>query len=307
MTTRTLEPDAVVSFLRARFADVADVALLKGGGWSSAFGFRANDRQLVVRFGQHPQDYAKDGVAARWAGPNLPCPAFIGMGDAFGGAYAVSERLDGESLDAISAQRMPAVMAALFDVLAAIRDIELPGVGYGIWLAPNCEAPFASWREYLLSIRERDEQRLTDWRRRLAEHRGARAVFDRGCKVLERVVAGCPNVRKVVHNDLLNNMLVASDDRISALFDWGNALAGDPLYDVVWLSCAHRWYPGIERAQVLRLAEARFAREPNFAARIQCYELHLALDSMQYLAYAGRSDELDASVQWTTELLERLT
>ena len=303
---RIPELNEVQSFLLERFANAADVTMLKRGGWSSAFGFRVHDRPLVIRFGQHREDYEKDRIAADWATTNLPIPAMIEMGSAFDGAYAISVRHYGDPLDAIPTERMPAVIEALFKLLERVRDIELKGTGYGIWLAPSCDAPYSSWREYLLSTIDRDEQRLTNWRQRLSDHRQARAVFDRGCAILERLVDACPNDRKLVHNDVLNNVLIDERNNICALFDWGNSLAGDPLYDIAWLCLGAPWYPSIDTARVLAVARERFPSEPDLAARMHCYELHLRLGSLQYFAYAGLDNELNDSVYWTAALMARL-
>ena len=122
---------------------------------------------------------------------------------------------------------------------------------------------------------------------------------------LEGRYDACPNIHKIVHNDLLNNLLVAPDNGIGALFDWGDSLAGDPLYDVSWLCIGTRWYPGIEPAHVMALTRTRFPHEPDLEARLDCYALHLGLDSLQYLAYAGLKDELDSSMRWVKEMLNR--
>ena len=306
MTRFTPEPGEVARFLGERFAQVDGVELLRGGGWSSAYGFRSRDRELVVRFGAHRQDYEKDRVAAQWAAPELPIPQVVEIGDAFGGAYAVSHRCFGEGLDALTPARVDAVIANLSGTLHAIRGIELPGKGFGMWQGERCDAPFESWRDYLVSGKDRDESRLQDWRRRLAAHRTAQAAFDRGHRVIARLAQACPNARHVIHNDVPNNLLVSRDNRISGLFDWGNALAGDPLYDVAWLSFAAPWYPGIDRSRVMTLAQDRIYGS-DVEARLACYEMHLSLDALQYLASADRSDELEATALRTVALLDRLS
>ena len=68
---------AVDRFLRGRYETVRDITLLKGGAWSTAYGFRTADRRLVVRFGQHGEDYEKDrwrsgcstGLSTHWRLP----------------------------------------------------------------------------------------------------------------------------------------------------------------------------------------------------------------------------------------------
>ncbi len=306
MTRDAPELSEVARFLGERFPKVEGIELLRGGGWSSAYGYRSDDRELVIRFGTYRQDYVKDRVAAQWAASELPIPQLVEIGDAFGGVFAISQRCFGESLDSLTPVRVDAVLTNLFGTLQAVRDIELPGNGFGMWQGERCDAPFESWRDYLVSCKNRDESRLQHWRQRLAAHRHAQSVFDRGHGVITQLADACPNVRHVVHNDLLNNLLVSPDNRISGVFDWGNALAGDPLYDVAWLCFAAPWYPAIDRARVVALAQDRIYG-PDMAARLACYELHLSLDALQYLASAGRLDELGATAIRTVALLDRLS
>jgi aminoglycoside phosphotransferase (APT) family kinase protein len=200
---------------------------------------------------------------------------------------------------------MPAVLPALLDVLTAIREIDPPGTGFGMWDAPRCDAPYSSWPDYLVSIADRDEDRLQHWRERLAEHPNARPVFDRGIRALGQLAHACPSTRRVVHNDLLLNILVSSDNAVSAVFDWGNSLAGDPLYDVAMLCVSARAGRGPDPAQLMDVARDRFD-ESRFDTRLACYELHISLDAMQYHAYAGLSRELEATMLQVDALLDRL-
>ena len=303
-TTRLSEQD-VTRFLGEQFDHIGDVVLLASGAWSSAFAFRSAGRELVAKFGRYPEDYAKDLEASAWARSNLPIPAVLAVGEAFDGACVLSERRFGDSLADVSPDRFRAVLEAHFDALVAMREIDVPGRGFGMWQAPGGGAPFASWAEYLNAAADRNEDRLPGWRRGLADHAGAREVFDRSIPVLERLTAGLPDRRQVIHADLLNNILVSRDNRLTAVFDWGNSLAGDPLYDVAWLAYCAPWYPGLDPNDVMRLARERFD-EPGLEQRVACYELHISVDSMQYHAFTGRSDELEAAMRRTATLLDRL-
>jgi hygromycin-B 4-O-kinase len=300
------ETPEVIGFLADRFPNVSDVVQLHGGEWSRAFAFRSEDRELVARFGRYREDYEKDRIAADWATPGLPIPAVVEIGDAFGGVYAVSHRRHGEKIYDLAFDRRDAVVHELFDLLTAIHQIELPGSGFGMWDAPHCDAPHSSWPDYLVSVGDRGEDRLRHWRQRLAEHPNARTVFDRGLRALGQLAPACPNIRRVVHNDLLLNVLVSADNEISAVFDWGNSLAGDPLYDVAMLYFSAHVHARIDPAQIMRVARDRID-EPDFDARVACYELHISLDAMQYLAYAGLSDHLETTMVRIESFLGRLT
>lgn len=293
----------VSAIMRERFGAVDEVELLNGGDWSSAFGFVSGGRSLVARFGEHGEDYAKDEIAARWASSALPVPQVIELGEALDGWFCVSERHAGTSLLEVAPERFPVLIERLFDVLDTIRTIELPGTGYGMWDAPGCDAFRPTWQEYLVqSVAGLSEDRLTDWHRRLDSRPGGTAALERGAEALAAMVHVCPERRHVIHNDLLLNTLVSPDDRITAVFDWGNSLAGDPLYDVALLLNDAEDHPAIDPAQVWALARARFA-EPFVDERIRAYRLHNLLGNVQYEAYEQHWERLDEMVRRVDALL----
>jgi hypothetical protein len=49
------------------------VELVGEGEWSRCFAFTRDGRELVVRFGRHVDDFAKDRMAAAWSGQRYRC------------------------------------------------------------------------------------------------------------------------------------------------------------------------------------------------------------------------------------------
>ncbi len=271
-------------FLAERFGPVSDVSELQGGAWSSAHSFVADGRELVLRVGDHREDFAKEQIAATWHEPGLPVPEVLAIGEAFDRHYIVSQRHHGTKLADLDMSRVRDVTERLFDVLASMRRVTLPGSGFGIWQASNGDAPGATWSEFLCGLADRDELRLVGWRRKISSHAHATESFRLGCDALQAGASDLPDVRGLAHADLLLNHLVGPTDEITAVFDWGNALAGDPLYDVAWMTFCIPWFPAIDRQHVLRLARAHFP-DDDIERLVPLYELHIALGSLQYLAF----------------------
>jgi hygromycin-B 4-O-kinase len=301
MSIATVTTAEVRTFATARYPDVHDVVRLPGGEWSRAFAFATGDRELVVRFGHHLEDYAKDRFAARWSSERLPVPHVLEIGQAFDGAYAISVRVSGEPIDGLEPDRFHAALPSLMDTLREVRRLELPGSGYGIWRADDGSAPHATWRGYLLAVAHRSDARLAGWREALDALPDAAAAFDAGHAALHELSRAVPEERGVVHEDLLAGNVLIADDRVTAVLDWGNSLAGDPLYDLAWLLYWVRWHTGWDE-RVIRSAAGDLLDGADVEERLRCYQLHIALAAQQYSAFVGRP----AEVTWNADQIRDL-
>jgi hygromycin-B 4-O-kinase len=296
----------VEAFLQQRYGAVRHVGLLHGGAWSTAYAFDVDAGRFVARFGRYIEDYEKDRMASAWSQPGLPIPEVVAIGEAFDGFFAVSRRVDGDKFDALPPERLAVALESLVESLVVLEQVDLGGSGYGNWTAPSGDARYESWRAFLVSVSSRDDARLRGWNERLVHDRYASAVFNRAQAITERLSASCPELRSVVHSDLLHgNVLVADDDRIVAIFDWGCGLAGDPLYDLAWLMFWAPWHPGIDPDRVRRLAADQFDSR-SIDDRLACYQLHIALMGMQYQAFAELDADLTATAAHTDHLLATL-
>jgi len=309
----TLRPhvdiEAATAFLDERFEGVREVEAFSGGEWSSAFGFRTGDGEFVARFGAYRFDYEKDRIASRYAGPDLPIPEVIEVGDALGRAYAVSRRLRGEAFDRQDEASFRRTLPSVLRMLDAMRLADVSGTeGYGMWRADG-DAPHASWRALLLGVRDFDGEpagRIAGWWDLLRSHAGAETAFEAGYRELEALVAGVPEDRYLLHTDFVGDNMRVLDGRVTAVVDWGNAAYGDFLYDLARFDFWRPWYPAWGMVDVLGAARAHFDEigldVPDFEARVRCYEVHIGLDAQAYDAFTHRWDELERAGARTLEV-----
>ena len=176
-----LDAAVVAEFLRGRFEEVGGIEVIKGGEWSQAFSFRAGEIEYVVRFAAYGEDYEKDRVASRYAGPDLPIPEVHQVGEAFGGSYAVSTRMYGDPLDALDEAGYRRVLPSVFRMLDAMRVADVSWTtGYGMW-RPDGSAPYESWREMLLDVEnDHESSRIYRWWELLSSVPSAAEVFRAG-------------------------------------------------------------------------------------------------------------------------------
>lgn len=293
--------EQATAFLRARFgpAAVGELEPLGGGAWSRAYGFTTGGQELVARFGRWREDYEADRRAMAWAGPDLPVPRVLEVGDALGGAYALSERHHGRFLETLDADELERLVPALVRMFDALRAQPSP--------APADGEP--TWREFLIrSLDDVPGGRVSGWRARLAADADLDTLWTAGATALEGLLPACPQLRHVLHLDLLHgNVLVDPDARrLEAVYDWGCTTVGDFAYELAWFrfwSPAHEGLAAVDVAGVaLEHLGTTDADLDRIADRLRAYEIHIGL---AHLAYHAFSDEPEA-LRWVAERMRLL-
>jgi hygromycin-B 4-O-kinase len=290
------------AFLAGHFnTRVTDVALIGEGAWSRCFGFLQGDQDLVIRFGNHVDDFEKDQIAYRYATPALPIPQVLAIGQAFGGYYAIATRVYGVPLERLDAAQWRAVVPSLAVALEAMRTADLSATsGIGGWGVEE-KAPGTTWSSHLLAVgNDTPDRRTYGWRKKLAASPVGDATFDWGFALLQQVVSDAVP-RNLLHCDLINRNVLVDGAKISGLFDWGCSLYGDHLYEVAWFDFWSPWHPDLATALLWSELERRW-QEAGYlpidkAARLLACYLHIGLDHLAYNAYTGDTVNLLATAE----------
>jgi hygromycin-B 4-O-kinase len=303
-----VELNEAAAFLRDHIGPgVTRVVVVGAGEWSRAFAYELDGEAFVIRFGALDEDFRKDALAVRFAGPALPIPEMLAIGETKDGYYAISRRVQGRFLDDLNAGEMRAAMPSLFAAFDAARAADLVGTqGYGLW-GVSGNTPHASWREALLAISEDvPGSRTHGWRARLAASATGSGPFNAAWARLEELTRGEHVERSLIHGDLLNRNVLTEGGRISAVLDWGCAMYGDFLYDVAWLCFWQPWYPAWQEIDFAHEAERHYAalrlEIPRFRERLLACQLQIGLDSQAYCAFRERWEMLEEVAQYTLAL-----
>jgi hygromycin-B 4-O-kinase len=290
----TPDKQQVFRLLSGRYGTtVRYVRPLGAGRWSRAFAFDTDTAPLVVRFGDHDEDFEKDRIAAAWQQPGLPVPKFLEMGEAFGTFFAVTERAEGEFLDSLTRRDVSETFPALLHVLDALRRIPVdPAAGFGGWNR-DCVAEHRSWKDALLAVAT-ERPRTGSWRRRLAEWPECEQAFHRAFERLTVLADDVPSRHDLIHSDWVNRNVLVAEGNITAVFDWGSSMYGDHLYDVAWLVFCTPYTSGFDRLETRRLLREHYVSQgldpDDFDRRIECYELHIGLGALTYQVVLGDRD-----------------
>lgn len=300
------------AFLTARFGVTDAVEPLGGGFWSSAFAFSRPEGDFVIRFGENRAWFEADRAAMAFARPSLPVPRVTEVGDALGGAYAISTRAHGIPLEDVRPEQASVAGPMLSSLLGALFEAPKdPGLPV-LWHSRAAGAP--TWRDWLLqTLVDRPGQTTHGWRRTLAADSELDGLFAECERRIGELVPGCPERRDLVHGDLLHaNVLVTEDGgRPTAVFSWKCSVRGDFLYDTAWCSFWSSSHPGIAAAGPWeRVTRATWAgTDPtamrDASARHHCYELHIGATHLGWSAWTGDAAALHQVADRLRALLER--
>jgi len=288
-------------FLTQRFGDAADdVEHVGDGAWSRCFGFTLNGSELAIRFGRHVDDFERDRLAAHFAARDLPIPQVIEIDRAFDAWYCISTRSRGTPLEQLDAAGWQATVPAVLATLDALRRTDISATsGYGSWDAEG-KAAYATWAEYLASVMEDlPDSRTHGWKRRLVDSSIGDESFVRAFEVMVDLAETVSVDRHLVHNDLLNRNVLASQGQVTAVFDWGCSIYGDFLYELATFVFWAPWHTAIEQSEMLSVSVDHYRDMgldlPDLEARLRCCLLHIGLVHLAYNACLGDEETLRAT------------
>ncbi len=130
--------------------------------------------------------------------------------------------------------------------------------------------------------------------------------FKEALHSLASLVVICPDIRHLIHADLLNYNVFVSDGRVSGVIDWGCSMYGDYLYDIAMFSYWAPWYSSLQHIDFHEQARVHYAsiglEVPHLDERLRCYEVHIGLDAQIYSAFKGRWEEIERRAERTLQI-----
>ncbi len=306
-------PTALQSWLAAfHGAEVDEFAPLRGGFWSSAFGYRVQDESLVLRWSAAREGFDMDAAAMQFGSETLPIPEVLHVGEALGGFVAISRRHEGRFIEERPAAEGEAVGTAMAGLLASLRAVPSSPGDPVSWHQAETRETFG-WRDWLRAgLADDPTQEVSGWREGLAANPRIDALFQRCEERIEALLPHCPERRDLVHGDLLHqNVLVEDDDssRVTAIFSWKCSVRGDFLFDVAWCTFWSPWHPGIAAgdlwARALAAPDLRPHDLDDAARRHHCYELQIGASHLGWYVWTRDDRELARAAAELESLLER--
>ncbi len=292
----------MLALLRERFAaPVDELEVVSGGQIAQTYGFSAGGERYILRFTHHMgANVDKELFIQRLlAASPVPVAPIVHLGRLGDLHYAISRRMPGAPLTALSPDAYEDVFPALLQTLYDIHTVDVSATsGFGIF-GDDGVGFFPSWRASLAVIREEEPEWdfYGKWHTLFETTFLERDVWDAIYQRMMELLAVCPEERYLVHGNYGFGNVLAADARITAVLDWMDAKFGDFLFDVAWLDF---WSSDVN---VRGRVEARYAERgipaPYYAERILCYQCYIALDGLRFFA-KRRQEE---SYRWVRDVI----
>lgn len=292
-------------------SDLSPLRPLRQGGWSNAFAFDRASESFVVRFSAYRDDFDKDQYATRWHAPNLPIPEIIQIGEAPGGFHAISRLVPGATMDDLDGPSMQKTLPSLLAMLDALRTTDISNThGFGGW-DTNGNGDAATWAAYLLNVTtDNPGRRNHGWRAQLAASPVGIDRLDETFVRFAEIVPTLPNSRYIIHGDLMNYNVLAHENHISGVIDWGCSVIGDFLYDAAWIINYWPWRPAWSTIDITTALRDHLRNQgvdiTDFDRRIHAYRIHMCLDDQAYQTYMRNWDQVEHYAQLGLTLAREL-
>ncbi len=304
MTLRRASDDtppaaAVAELLRSHHgADPTDLEVLHGGFWSTAYGYRIGDDELVLRIGEDPAGFRADEAAMRHSSPGLPVPEVLAIDRGLGRWFAISRRHHGRFLEAIGPDQADALGPTVVGLLAALRAV------------PDTGVDATPWQEWLLAgLVDLPDRPTAGWRAQVDADPNVGRTFVAAEGRIRSLLDACPDRRELVHADLLHgNVLVSpAATTVTAVFSWKCATWGDAVYDLAWCTFWGHWHDGIDALDLWDRVVPTLSRDAavDVGVRHHAYEVQIGASHLGWYAATGDAGNLGRTVRRLDQLLER--
>ncbi len=308
-----LNIEDINKWLRAYYnTEPVDLKALSGGFWSSAYVYRIDSEEFVLRLSDSPTGFDIDAAAMTFVRVSLPIPKILDQGKALGLNFVISCKHSGEFIETRPLKDADSIGKALDTLLTTMRSVPNSNEDPVIWFDPAKSIGF-TWRDWL-------KQGLVDHKKvfhdgidmsKTSEKR-LKALFAKCCSTIDFLLPACPERRDLVHGDLLHQNVLVSDDcsKVTAIFSWKCSVKGDFLFDVSWCTFWGRgWHPTIEASNIdkrtLRASDLNESDLLDAALRHHCYELQIAASHILWYLWTKDINSLTKLLQLIDETIQR--
>ncbi|PIV90694.1 hypothetical protein COW46_00935 [Candidatus Gracilibacteria bacterium CG17_big_fil_post_rev_8_21_14_2_50_48_13] len=283
-----LDAKRIASYLGLQVSSYAEMT---GGLISKTFLLTdSHARRYVLRLNaEYGFDYEKDEFVAKTFSSHLPLGQVRDRGIYKGVHFCLSHFIEGTADENMTAEVLPAFL----DMLVSIASQTLPKntTGFGT-LDAQGNGQYASWRDVLTSPYQwRD---VDTWEMLYQTTFLDRCFGERIRNKLAECTGDTQNYRFLQHGDFFLENLLFQGGRVEGVLDWGNALYGDFLYDLVHSAERYPDFPLVDMG--IDVYRAKGFDLTALDERIFALKLYSLLHKASFFAEVGNRARYDEVV-----------
>jgi len=292
-------PDKVAILLQNNFdKNASEIEPLAGGEMSQAYSFVSHGKDLVIRLFMESTSFEKDKYAAEhFMSSMVPIPKTLTIGKTDTLFYSITEKAKGKMFEDWDSQTRKSLTPKFMETLHAIHKTPIADRGFGWWDTAG-HAKYDSWQESLFAKREHVEEDFMKANKLSApEKKDIELIYDNLIKLIPHM----PILHFLVHADYGGSNVMSDGEKITAVFDWGNSVYGDFLYDVAWLDF---WWPEENLKELFKtFYQKRKIDIQDFERRILCYQLHMGMGILGFWIMSDQKEKYKMSKERIFKLL----
>ena len=292
--------EQVITLLQEHFSTpIEPFSVVHGGQIAQTFSFSTGGQAYIVRFNRDNMgaNFPKEAfIAGRVASPAIPIPRIVHTGRFQELHYSITVKVPGRPLNQLSLAEYVQLLPEIMRTLDAIHHIDVSNwpPRYGVF-DDNGVGLSESWRSYLTSIREEEEDWnfYGKWHSLFDTTFLERDVFDSIYDRMTSLLDSCPAERYLVHGGYGFSNAIAHEGKITGVLDWIDTKYGDFVYDIAWLDF---WHPEAQHSKFFRHYHARQGVSvPSYDERLRCYHCYIGMDALRFFAKSNQPQ----AYQWS--------
>ena len=272
MAKASIEISVVQDLLQRLYPNTlkGNVVQIKSGS-SSAVGFTFNpDTELVILF-RRKGEFAKE-IAVRKLLDNsaVPAPKIIASGEATNILdYLIVEKAEGVVVDDDADVRT--CIEAVMPVFTKISSTDHRRAGFGFWNPITLDAPFKTWKEFILDMTTGDWSVCRDQESVYIAH-----------ELIKKYLDKLPEQNALLHGDMSGGNFFVGNGKTTAVIDWELSMFGDPIYEYAYMTV---FYPDTLTGVLKAIPNIEELDSTNWTERFLCCRLYplLKYTRMHYL------------------------
>jgi hygromycin-B 4-O-kinase len=282
MAKAQISIDRVRELLKTIYSQISNESILPiQSGSSSAVGFtfidpEGKERVILIRTsGQFAKEVA---VRTLLEDSEVPVPQLLNSGKVDDQLdYLIVEKASGVVVDDDASAR--ACLEEVMPIFAKIRGVNHGKKGFGFWDPLSLNAPFDTWKEFMLDITTGDWSICPD-----------QTVVVQAHEIIKSSIGYLPEINALLHGDMSGGNFFVEDGTTSAVIDWEISMYGDPIYEYAYMTV---FYPDTLPGVLEALPSIAQTETTHYWERFMCSRLYplLKYTRMHYLADSPHEHE----------------